>query len=98
MELRLENLTKRFGDRLAVDIPSLNVAAGEFFTFVGPSGCGKSTTLNLIAGLEAPSGGSILAGERLLNDLPPHKRDIACVFQSYALYPHRTVAENPGIP
>jgi multiple sugar transport system ATP-binding protein len=98
MELRLQNLTKHFGDRLAVDIPSLNVAPGEFFTFVGPSGCGKSTTLNLIAGLETPTAGQLWAGDLLLNDLPPHKRDIAFVFQSYALYPHRTVAENLAFP
>ncbi len=98
MELRLQNLKKRFGDRLAVNIPSLTVSAGEFFTFVGPSGCGKSTTLNLIAGLETPTDGELWAGDRQLNDLPPHKRDIAFVFQSYALYPHRTVAENLAFP
>jgi multiple sugar transport system ATP-binding protein len=98
MDLRLQNLRKSFGDRLAVDIPSLNVGAGEFFTFVGPSGCGKSTTLNLIAGLETPTTGQLWLGDRLLNDLPPHKRDIAFVFQSYALYPHRTVAENLAFP
>jgi multiple sugar transport system ATP-binding protein len=98
MDLRLDNLTKRFGERIAVEIPALEVHAGEFFTFVGPSGCGKSTTLNLIAGLEEPSGGTIRLGERLLNDLPPHKRDIAFVFQTYALYPHRTVFGNLAFP
>jgi len=98
MELHLENLTKRFGERPAVEIPSLTVHEGEFFTFVGPSGCGKSTTLNLIAGLEAPTGGTIRLGDRVLNDLPPHRRDIAFVFQSYALYPHRSVFGNLAFP
>jgi len=98
MDLRLENLSKRFGDKLAVEIPELVIRAGEFFTFVGPSGCGKSTTLNLIAGLEAPSAGTLRLGERRLNELPPHKRDVAFVFQTYALYPHRTVRENLAFP
>ncbi len=98
MDLRLENLSKRFGDRLALEIPELVVRAGEFFTFVGPSGCGKSTTLNLIAGLEAPTTGALLLGERRLNELPPHKRDVAFVFQTYALYPHRTVRRNLSFP
>ena len=98
MDLRLENLTKRFGEKLAVQIDSLTVRRGEFFSFVGPSGCGKSTTLNLIAGLEQPTTGQLWLGDRLLNELPPHKRDMAFVFQSYALYPHRTVAENVAFP
>jgi ABC-type sugar transport system ATPase subunit len=98
MELRIHNLEKRFGDKLAVQIPSLAIESGEFFAFVGPSGCGKTTTLNLIAGLEPPTGGSISLGERLLNDLPPHKRDVAFVFQSYALYPHRSVFQNLAFP
>ncbi|MGH9788820.1 MAG: ABC transporter ATP-binding protein [Candidatus Acidiferrales bacterium] len=98
MDLRLENVTKRFGDRLAVEIPSLTIHGGEFFTFVGPSGCGKSTTLNLIAGLEAPSDGSLRLGDRDLTALPPHRRDVAFVFQSYALYPHRTVFGNLAFP
>lgn len=98
MDLRLENLTKRYGSELAVEIPSLTIRHGEFFTFVGPSGCGKSTTLNLIAGLEQPTSGTLLLGDRLLNDRPPHKRDVAFVFQSYALYPHRTVFGNLAFP
>jgi multiple sugar transport system ATP-binding protein len=98
MDLRLEHLSKRFGERLAVEIPALTIRSGEFFTFVGPSGCGKSTTLNLIAGLEDPSRGTISLGERRLNDLPPHRRDVAFVFQSFALYPHRTVAQNLSFP
>jgi multiple sugar transport system ATP-binding protein len=98
MDLRLQNLSKHFGDKLAVEIPELVIHAGEFFTFVGPSGCGKSTTLNLIAGLEAPSAGALYLGDRRLNELPPHKRDVAFVFQTYALYPHRTVRENLAFP
>jgi len=98
MALRIEGLEKRFSERVVVAIDSLVVPEGEFFAFVGPSGCGKSTTLNLIAGLEEPSSGSIWFGERLLNGLPPRKRDIAFVFQSYALYPHRTVFQNLAFP
>jgi len=94
----LTNLKKHFGERIAVEIPDLTIRAGEFFTFVGPSGCGKSTTLNLIAGLEEISSGTLELGGRILNDLPPHQRDIAFVFQTYALYPHRTVAENLAFP
>jgi ABC-type sugar transport system ATPase subunit len=98
MTLTIDKLEKRFGDRVAVSIDSLSVSQGEFFAFVGPSGCGKSTTLNLIAGLEEPTSGSIRLRERLLNDLPPRERDVAFVFQSYALYPHRTVLQNIAFP
>jgi multiple sugar transport system ATP-binding protein len=98
MTLRIEHLEKRFGERRAVAIDHLEIPDGEFFAFVGPSGCGKSTTLNLIAGLEEPTAGSIRLRERLLNDLPPRKRDVAFVFQSYALYPHRTVFQNLAFP
>ncbi len=73
---------------------NLTVADGEFMVLVGPSGCGKSTLLRLIAGLEAMTGGNILVGDRLVNDLPPKERDIAMVFQNYALYPHMTVYDN----
>jgi len=98
MDLRLENLNKQFGGKRAVEIPSLTIRGGEFFTFVGPSGCGKSTTLNLIAGLEEPTSGTLHLGGRLLNPLPPHRRNVAFVFQSYALYPHRTVFQNLSFP
>src|SRR5713226_3620986 len=98
MDLHLENLTKRFGKKLAVEIPSLTIRSGEFFTFVGPSGCGKTTTLNILAGLEQPSAGIIRLGDTVLNDLPPHRRDVAFVFQTYALYPHRTVFGNLAFP
>ncbi|MDD1429209.1 ATP-binding cassette domain-containing protein, partial [Dolichospermum sp. ST_sed9] len=70
---------------------NLTIADGEFMVLVGPSGCGKSTLLRLIAGLEVMTGGNISVGDRLINDLPPKARDIAMVFQNYALYPHMTV-------
>src|ERR1044072_2391130 len=73
---------------------SLQVRDGEFLVLVGPSGCGKSTTLRMIAGLETLSGGELRIGERVVNDVPAKDRDIAMVFQSYALYPHMTVREN----
>ncbi|HEY9662883.1 MAG TPA: ABC transporter ATP-binding protein, partial [Allocoleopsis sp.] len=73
---------------------NLAIQDGEFMVLVGPSGCGKSTLLRLIAGLETLTGGSIWVGDRLVNDLPPKQRDIAMVFQSYALYPHMTVYDN----
>ena len=96
--LALENLTKEFGggsDRIvAVDDVSLDIDDGEFLVLVGPSGCGKSTTLRMIAGLETTSGGEIRLGERRINDREAKNRDIAMVFQSYALYPHMTVREN----
>ncbi len=98
MDLEIENLSKRFNDQLAVHIPSLTIQHAEFFTFVGPSGSGKSTILNLIAGLEQPTTGLLRLGEHLLNDLPPHKRNVAFVFQSYALYPHLTAFENLAFP
>ncbi|MEO7987048.1 MAG: ABC transporter ATP-binding protein [Gemmatimonadales bacterium] len=75
---------------------SLEIADGEFMVLVGPSGCGKSTALRVIAGLETPTGGRVLIGDRDVTDLPPQERDIAMVFQSYALYPHMTVRENLG--
>ena len=82
------------GDRPAVSSFNLTVDDGEFLVLVGPSGCGKSTTLRMVAGLELPTGGSIKIGERYVTRLPPKDRDIAMVFQNYALYPHMTVAEN----
>lgn len=74
----------------------LDIADGEFVVFVGPSGCGKSTALRMVAGLESISGGQLRIGDRLINDVPPQGRDIAMVFQDYALYPHMTVADNMG--
>src|SRR5690606_10463484 len=78
----------------AVDNVNLNIKDKEFLVLVGPSGCGKSTTLRMVAGLEEISEGRIYIGDRLVNDVPPKDRDIAMVFQNYALYPHMTVKEN----
>lgn len=88
------NVTKRFGKVTAVRDLKLEVADREFMTLVGPSGCGKSTTLNLLAGLEEPDEGEIYIGDRLMNDVPPGDRNIAMMFQSYALYPHMKVFDN----
>ena len=82
------------GNVVAVPDFSLEIADKEFIVFVGPSGCGKSTTLRMIAGLEEISGGEMYIGDRLINDVPPKDRDIAMVFQNYALYPHMTVYKN----
>src|SRR6476661_5354222 len=96
-EIVLEHITKRFPDgSLAVNDFNLNIADGEFVILVGPSGCGKSTTLNMIAGLEDITSGELLIGGQVVNTKSPKDRDIAMVFQSYALYPHMTVRENMG--
>src|SRR3989440_10956879 len=95
--IRLDQVTKTFaGGVTAVDHVSLDIAEGEFLVLVGPSGCGKSTLLRMIAGLEEVTEGTISIGEREVTDLPPRARDIAMVFQSYALYPHMTVRQNLG--
>jgi multiple sugar transport system ATP-binding protein len=94
-----QHVTKRFADgTVAVDDLTLDVNEGEFLILVGPSGCGKTTALRMVAGLEEVTSGSIRIGERVVNDVEPAKRDIAMVFQNYALYPHMTVAENIGFP
>jgi len=90
----LHNLQKRFDKTVAVDNLCLEVRDREFMVLVGPSGCGKTTALRMIAGLEEVSGGEIMIGERVVNNVSPKDRDIAMVFQNYALYPHMTVAEN----
>ena len=92
----LEGVTKRYGDVVAVDDVSLDIADGEFMVLVGPSGCGKSTILRIIAGLEEVTAGEIRIGGRDVTDLLPKQRDLAMVFQSYALYPHMTVEQNLG--
>jgi putative spermidine/putrescine transport system ATP-binding protein len=97
-ELRLRQLTKAFGAAKAVDQISLDVAPGAFVSLLGPSGSGKTTTLNLIAGFLAPDSGDILLDQRSIADVPPHKRNIGMVFQSYSLFPHMTVADNVGFP
>jgi len=94
-DVRLEGLQKVFGkETLVVDIEEMLIPAGEFVTLLGPSGCGKTTTLKMIAGLERPTRGGIYFGERRVTDVPPGSRDIAMVFQNYALYPHMTVQGN----
>jgi spermidine/putrescine transport system ATP-binding protein len=93
-DVRLERVTKRFGDAVAVDDLSLDVDEGEFFSLLGPSGCGKTTTLRMIGGFEDPTLGTIYLGGRDVTDLPPYKRDVNTVFQSYALFPHLNVFEN----
>ena len=93
--IKLDNVTKTFDGRvLAVDGVTLDIAAGEFFSLLGPSGCGKTTSLRMIAGFELPDSGRVHVAGRDITDLPVHKRDMGMVFQSYALFPHRTVAEN----
>ena len=92
--IRLEQVEKRFGDVVAVAGIDLRIADGEFVVLVGPSGCGKSTTLRMVAGLEPVSGGKIKFDQYVVNNLTPKNRDIAMVFQSYALYPHMTVFDN----
>ena len=92
----LKNLNKYFGNTLVVNNVSVDIADGEFLVFVGPSGCGKTTTLRMVAGLESISDGEIQIGDRTVNHLPPGARDVAMVFQNYALYSHMTVGKNLG--
>ena len=90
----LQGVTKSFGDVVAVDDVSLQVQPGEFFSLLGPSGCGKTTSLRVIAGFERPDAGRIVIGDQDVTEIPPHKRPVNTVFQSYALFPHLTVGEN----
>jgi multiple sugar transport system ATP-binding protein len=93
-EIRLNEVTKRFGDNAAVDRIDLTARDKEFLVLVGPSGCGKTTTLRMIAGLEETTEGKVYIGDRMVNNIPPKNRDIAMVFQNYALYPHMSVHKN----
>src|SRR6188768_4326799 len=94
-DIVLDNVSKKYPDGFeAVKDLNLEIADGEFVVLVGPSGCGKSTTLRMLAGLEEITSGEIRIGERRVNDVEPGQRDIAMVFQNYALYPHMTVHEN----
>ncbi len=93
-DVRLEGVTKRFDDVAAVDDISLAIEPGKFFALLGPSGCGKTTTLRMIGGFEEPTAGSIYLGDRDVVGLPPYKRDVNTVFQSYALFPHLSIFEN----
>src|SRR5215813_3528607 len=98
MSINLSHLSKSFGDTVVVDDLSLEINDGEFVVLLGPSGCGKTTTLRMIAGLESPTSGEIFIAGQPVKDLPPPRRDVAMVFQSYALYPHMTIAQNIGYP
>ncbi|TIX44887.1 MAG: ATP-binding cassette domain-containing protein, partial [Mesorhizobium sp.] len=93
-QVAIRNVAKAFGTVKVLHDVSVDIADGQFVVLVGPSGCGKSTLLRMVAGLETVSGGTIAIGERVVNHLPPAKRDIAMVFQNYALYPHKTVEQN----
>lgn len=92
--VRLENITRRFGNVTAIEDINLEIPDGEFCVLVGPSGCGKSTIMRMIAGLETATSGNIYIDDMLVNSVPARARDVAMVFQNYALYPHKTVAEN----
>lgn len=93
-EVKLENLTKKFDQVIAVDQIDLKIRDGEFLTLVGPSGCGKSTALRLVAGLEKVTSGNVYINGKLINHIPPQKRNVSMVFQSYALFPHMSVESN----
>ena len=98
-EIAFDGVRKVYPDgTVAVVDMSLEIPDGEFMVFVGPSGCGKTTALRMVAGLEEISGGEIRIGERVVNRMPPRERDIALVFQNYALYPHKTVFDNLAFP
>src|SRR5580692_8942017 len=90
------DVRKAFGSTHVIHGVTISISDGEFVVLVGPSGCGKSTLLRMIAGLENISGGEIRIGDRVVNNVPPKARDVAMVFQNYALYPHMTVADNMG--
>src|SRR5438552_6500859 len=94
--VNLRSMTKSFGSVQVIHGIDLDIADGEFVVLVGPSGCGKSTLLRMIAGLESIDSGELTIGGREVSTVPPKARDIAMVFQNYALYPHMTVAENMG--
>src|ERR1044072_4618603 len=98
MSIEFRNVTKMFGGACVVDDLSLEVRDGEFIVLLGPSGCGKTTTLRMLAGLESATAGEILINNERVNDVPTQHRDLAMVFQSYALYPHMTIAENIAYP
>jgi multiple sugar transport system ATP-binding protein len=94
----LQHLSRRYGETIAVDSLDLEILDKEFVVLLGPSGCGKTTTLNLIAGLDTPTSGHILFDSRRIEQVPPEKRNVAMVFQNFALYPHKTVYENIAFP
>src|SRR3954465_14129953 len=93
-DIHLENVTKRFGEMVAVDDLTLSIERGAFYALLGPSGCGKTTTLRMIGGFEDPTEGTVYLGGSAVTDLPPYRRDVNTVFQSYALFPHLDVQRN----
>ena len=93
-KIEFRNINKSFGENKVINNFNININSGEFVVLVGPSGCGKSTLLRMVSGLEKIDQGEILLNDKILNDLIPSKREIAMVFQSYALYPHMNVYEN----
>lgn len=98
MPIKFQNVNKKFGDLSVVNDLSLEVSDGEFVVLLGPSGCGKTTTLRMLAGLESVTSGDISIDDERINDVPTQQRDLAMVFQSYALYPHMSIAENIAYP
>ncbi|MDE0300889.1 MAG: ABC transporter ATP-binding protein [Candidatus Poribacteria bacterium] len=94
--ITLKRVTKCFGDTVAVNDMSIEIAGGEFFSLLGPSGCGKTTTLRMIGGFDQPTSGEILIDDEAIGDTPPYRLDVNTVFQNYALFPHKTVAQNVG--
>src|SRR3954470_13884211 len=98
MNVSFKNVIKQFGSTTVVDDLTLSTEDAEFVVLLGPSGCGKTTTLRMLAGLEDVTSGDIMIGEERINDIPTQQRDVAMVFQSYALYPHMTIAENIAYP
>ena len=92
--ISFRNISKRWGSTVAVDNVSLDIEPGEFFALLGPSGCGKTTLLRMLAGLEVPTEGHVLIDGQDMGDIPPNKRAVNMVFQSYAVFPHMTVADN----
>src|ERR1041384_8334160 len=98
MGIEFRNVSKNFGGTCVVDDLSLEIENGEFVVLLGPSGCGKTTTLRMLAGLETVTSGDIYVEGERINDVQTQHRDLAMVFQSYALYPHMTIAENIGYP
>jgi putative spermidine/putrescine transport system ATP-binding protein len=96
--VRIDNLYKRYGSVVAIDGINLEIPSGEFLTLLGPSGSGKTTTLMTVAGFEIPTAGEIFLDKREVSRVPPYRRGIGMVFQSYALFPHMTIAENIAFP
>ena len=90
----IKDVVKKYGENTVIPDLSVNIENGELFTLLGPSGCGKTTLLRMIAGFNSIEGGEISFNEKVINDIPPHKRNIGMVFQNYAIFPHMTVEEN----